>query len=251
MLCTPSTHHRGRFVTAASLFDGHDAAINIMRRLLQAQGAEVVHLGPQPVRRRGRHRRHPGGRPGGGRQLLPGRPHRVLQLPGRPAPGRRAAATSGSTAGVAGPSSPPRSTSCSATAWPGSSPPGRPGAWAWRPWSTLMIAECDQPRPPPDRGGPRGPLAGDHRALARVITPSRPAALTAAARRLIAEAASPAPGPGARHHRHRRLGQIVADRRAGPPVSPRPGGQAARRRPGHRPDPAQAEAGPSSATASG
>jgi isobutyryl-CoA mutase len=34
-----------RFVTAASLFDGHDAAINVMRRLLQAQGAEVVHLG--------------------------------------------------------------------------------------------------------------------------------------------------------------------------------------------------------------
>jgi methylmalonyl-CoA mutase len=32
-------------VTAASLFDGHDAAINIMRRLLQAQGAEVIHLG--------------------------------------------------------------------------------------------------------------------------------------------------------------------------------------------------------------
>ena len=34
-----------RFVTAASLFDGHDAAINIMRRLLQSQGAAVVHLG--------------------------------------------------------------------------------------------------------------------------------------------------------------------------------------------------------------
>ena len=34
-----------RFVTAASLFDGHDAAINIMRRLIQAQGIEVVHLG--------------------------------------------------------------------------------------------------------------------------------------------------------------------------------------------------------------
>ena len=34
-----------RLVTAASLFDGHDAAINIMRRLLQATGAEVVHLG--------------------------------------------------------------------------------------------------------------------------------------------------------------------------------------------------------------
>ena len=37
--------HPVRFVTAASLFDGHDAAINIMRRLLQSQGAEVVHLG--------------------------------------------------------------------------------------------------------------------------------------------------------------------------------------------------------------
>src|SRR5215469_14098700 len=34
-----------RFVSAASLFDGHDAAINMVRRLLQAHGAEVVHLG--------------------------------------------------------------------------------------------------------------------------------------------------------------------------------------------------------------
>jgi methylmalonyl-CoA mutase len=34
-----------RFVTAASLFDGHDASINIIRRLLQARGAEVIHLG--------------------------------------------------------------------------------------------------------------------------------------------------------------------------------------------------------------
>src|SRR3990170_6940041 len=34
-----------RFVTAASLFDGHDASINIMRRILQATGVEVIHLG--------------------------------------------------------------------------------------------------------------------------------------------------------------------------------------------------------------
>lgn len=34
-----------RFVTASSLFDGHDASINIMRRILQASGAEVIHLG--------------------------------------------------------------------------------------------------------------------------------------------------------------------------------------------------------------
>ena len=37
--------HPVRFVTAASLFDGHDASINIMRRILQSQGCEVIHLG--------------------------------------------------------------------------------------------------------------------------------------------------------------------------------------------------------------
>jgi methylmalonyl-CoA mutase len=46
----PAAAHQGRtmplrFVSAASLFDGHDAAINIIRRLLQAHGAEVIHLG--------------------------------------------------------------------------------------------------------------------------------------------------------------------------------------------------------------
>jgi isobutyryl-CoA mutase len=39
------TKHKIRLVTAASLFDGHDASINIMRRILQASGAEVIHLG--------------------------------------------------------------------------------------------------------------------------------------------------------------------------------------------------------------
>ena len=45
---TPATNaftHKIRIVTAASLFDGHDAAINLMRRLMQASGAEVIHLG--------------------------------------------------------------------------------------------------------------------------------------------------------------------------------------------------------------
>ncbi|HJM55954.1 MAG: methylmalonyl-CoA mutase [Planctomycetes bacterium] len=40
-----SPKHPVRIVTAASLFDGHDAAINVMRRILQASGAEVIHLG--------------------------------------------------------------------------------------------------------------------------------------------------------------------------------------------------------------
>ncbi len=43
MAYTPQ--HKIRIVTAASLFDGHDAAINIMRRILQAKGAEIIHLG--------------------------------------------------------------------------------------------------------------------------------------------------------------------------------------------------------------
>jgi methylmalonyl-CoA mutase len=38
-------NYRVRIVTAASLFDGHDAAINIMRRIMQAKGAEIIHLG--------------------------------------------------------------------------------------------------------------------------------------------------------------------------------------------------------------
>jgi isobutyryl-CoA mutase len=43
---TPYTpHHKIRLVTAASLFDGHDAAINIMRRIMQSSGAEIIHLG--------------------------------------------------------------------------------------------------------------------------------------------------------------------------------------------------------------
>ncbi len=42
---TPKLANKVRFVTAASLFDGHDASINIMRRILQSNGVEVVHLG--------------------------------------------------------------------------------------------------------------------------------------------------------------------------------------------------------------
>lgn len=42
---TDHPSHKVRIVTAASLFDGHDAAINIMRRIMQSKGAEVIHLG--------------------------------------------------------------------------------------------------------------------------------------------------------------------------------------------------------------
>ena len=43
MSYTPT--NKVRIVTAASLFDGHDAAINIMRRIMQSKGAEIIHLG--------------------------------------------------------------------------------------------------------------------------------------------------------------------------------------------------------------
>ena len=39
------TYKSIRFITATSLFDGHDASINVVRRLLQAAGVEVIHLG--------------------------------------------------------------------------------------------------------------------------------------------------------------------------------------------------------------
>src|SRR5437763_2683982 len=42
---TYQTQDKIRIVTAASLFDGHDVAINIMRRILQNKGAEIIHLG--------------------------------------------------------------------------------------------------------------------------------------------------------------------------------------------------------------
>jgi isobutyryl-CoA mutase len=44
-LSTYRAKHKVRFVTAAALFDGHDASINIMRRILQSMGCEVIHLG--------------------------------------------------------------------------------------------------------------------------------------------------------------------------------------------------------------
>ena len=43
MAYTPK--NKVRIVTAASLFDGHDAAINVMRRIMQSKGAEIIHLG--------------------------------------------------------------------------------------------------------------------------------------------------------------------------------------------------------------
>ena len=77
-----------RIITAAALFDGHDAAINLVRRLLVAQGAQVVHLGARPERGGDRQGGRGGGRRRRVRLLLPGRAHGVLHLPGGEPQGR-------------------------------------------------------------------------------------------------------------------------------------------------------------------
>ena len=75
-----------RFITAASLFDGHDAAINIMRRVLQSQGAEVIHLGhDRSVEAVVTAAHGQEDVQGVAVSVLPGRPCRVLQLPQRAA----------------------------------------------------------------------------------------------------------------------------------------------------------------------
>jgi hypothetical protein len=100
--------HKVRFVTATSLFDGHDASINIMRRILQATGAEVIHLGHNRSVEEIVNAALAGRRAGHRRVLLPGRPRRVLQVHDRPAQGSAAARTSRSSAAAAASSCRPR-----------------------------------------------------------------------------------------------------------------------------------------------
>ena len=214
--------HPVRFVTAASLFDGHDAAINIMRRLLQSQGAEVVHLGhnrsvDEVVRAvveedaqgvavssyQGGHneyfrylvdRLRAEGRPGrpvyggGGGVIVPGdRGARGLRGAAHLLAGRR--------------------------------PVARPGADGQPPDRGV------RPRPGGRCPPPSGAARRDHRALARWITFLESGAvdedsLAGCCGRGLA------PRAGARGHRDRWVRKVVPDRRAGPPVPSRPGGQA-------------------------
>ena len=67
-----------RIVTAASLFDGHDASINIMRRIMQASGAEVIHLGHNRSVDEIVNAAIEEDAQAVGGYLLPGRTHRVL-----------------------------------------------------------------------------------------------------------------------------------------------------------------------------
>ena len=107
--------HKVRFITATSNFDGHDAAINIMRRILQARRRGDPPR-PQPLGRGDRHRGHPGGRPGHRGHLLPGRPYRVLQVHDRSAARRPAPTRSRCSAAAAESSCRRRCANCTSTA---------------------------------------------------------------------------------------------------------------------------------------
>jgi methylmalonyl-CoA mutase len=176
--------HPVRFVTAASLFDGHDAAINIMRRLLQAQGIEVVHLGhnrsvdevvtaavQEDVQGvavssyQGGHveyfsylvdRLRAAGRGdvkvfgGGGGTIVAAEIERLHDY------------------GVARIFSPQDGQAMGLARMVNS-----------------MVEACDHPLPPPQPGDPEALLAGDHRAVARLITAAENGLLDDTARHLI------------------------------------------------------------------
>ena len=229
-----------RIVTAASLFDGHDAAINIMRRILQAQGCEVIHLGHNRSVDEVRHRGRAGGRAGRRRLLLPGRPQRVLPLPRRPPP---RAEGRGPRQGLRRrwrrDHRRARSPSCRRTASRRSSRPRTGSAWVWRTMINTIVADV---RRRPRRGARHRPRRRCSPAT-RVRWPVPITALEARpARRRAASSSSAPPRPPRRaaragHHRHRRLGQVVAHRRAGAALPPRPGGQAPHRGARRRPHP--------------
>jgi methylmalonyl-CoA mutase len=183
-----------RFVTAASLFDGHDAAINIMRRLLQSQGAEVVHLGhnrsvdeivtaavQEDVQGvavssyQGGHmeffrylvdRLREKGRPdlrvygGGGGTIIPSE---IAEL---------------EAYGVARIFSPQDGQKMGLVAM-----------------INTLVAECDRTLPPPRTDDLEGVFAGDLRLLARVLTAAQDGSLDAATRDSVRERAEAHPAP--------------------------------------------------------
>ena len=220
-------HNKLRFVTAASLFDGHDASINIMRRILQATGCEVIHLGPQPLGRGDRRLRAAGGRAGHRDLVLPGRARRVLQVHARPVTRARRRTHQGVRR---------RRRRHRACGDPRAARVRRRAHLLARGRPEARVAGHDQR----DRRGRRRRPRRNRRP--RRSTPWRPTIATCARgpwrgpsrcwktgthrRRCVnrcSRAAGAIEGPGARHHRYRRRRQELADRRAGAALPPRPG----------------------------
>ncbi len=181
---------------------------------------------PQPVGGGGRRRRDPGGRPGHRHQRLPGRARRVLLVPGGVAARARCRAHQGLR-----------------RRWRRHRPRGDRAAALARCRAHLLAARRPDARPrahdqPDDRGvRPRADRAVQPRRAADGCGRGTRARDHAHRGRYLADARNHPQGPGARHHRHRWFRQVLAHRRAGPPVPARPAGQAAHRRPRRRPHP--------------
>ena len=215
-----------RFVTAASLFDGHDASINIMRRILQSTGAEVIHLGHnrsvQEIVNAALQEDVQGicitSYQGGHVEffkymidLLQGQRRRQHQGLRR----RRRRHRAGRNQGAARLRRDPHLCAGRRRAHGPAGHDQRGGA-AVRLRSGAARA-CQLPN--------RFWLvcrAGDKRLLARLITAARKRCGTGP-EGAAAQGCRRTDGAGARHHRHRRRRQVLADRRTGPPLPPRPG----------------------------
>ncbi len=234
--------HKVRFVTAAALFDGHDAAINIMRRILQGMGAEVIHLG---------HNRsvdevvtaalqedvqgiaissYQGGhveyfkymvdllreRGGGDIQVFGGGGGVIVRVGDPRAAGLRRGAH----------------------LQPRGRPAHGPGRHDRRDGDALrrraVGARADCARR--DRRSRTRRPGGRWRGSITALENGRADAALLAA---LHERARAVEGAGAGHHRHRRRRQVEPDRRADPPPAARPGRRAAHRRHQHRPVAAQ------------
>ncbi len=227
--------HPVRFVTAASLFDGHDAAINIMRRILQRQGAEVIHLG---------HNRsvdevvtaaiqedvqgvaissYQGGHVEYFSYLV-----ELLR--------ERGAGHIRVYGGGGGVIVPRRSSCCTPRRLPDLLPEdgqhlGLPGM------INIMIRECDTDLAAQPPSSFDGLFSGETATLGAGADPRRVRNAARGGPRARRRVRAARPGP--RHHRHRWFRQVLVDRRAGAPLPARPGGQAPHRGARRRPDPAQ------------
>ena len=219
---TPLHHpvHPVRIVTAASLFDGHDAAINIMRRILQSQGCEVIHLGHNRSVRRDRHRRGAGGRAGRGRVVLPGRARRVLPLPGRPAPGRGPRRRAGLRRRRRG-HRPDEIAELEAYGVTKIFSPEDGQRLGLAPMINTIVAACDVDPVAAGRLTSSTTCWRDDQPVASPgpSPPSRSAGSSPHWSTPLREAAEAQSRARARDHRHRRLRQVVAHRRAGATAS--------------------------------
>ena len=212
--------HKIRFVTAASLFDGHDASINIMRRILQASGAEVIHLG---------HNRsvdevvsaalqedvqgiaissYQGGHIEYFKYMVD-----LLQA-------ARAAAHIQVFGGGGGVIVPAEIKELQDYGVARIYTPEDGQKMGLQGMINDMLARCDFN---PVEHAPAELKPGDFRALARVISAFELGVCSSSLKKADSRESGKAKGARSRRHRHRRLGQEFADRRAGAPLPPRPG----------------------------